>query len=101
MTLLTQVAQALQAVFLDKAEQAARDSQRLPPEELARLHEALRAAGMAMSPEAEMRLARLRRLYEARVVALADWLMLPLPPWVPPNVGPEGEPDFTALVDGA
>ena len=83
------------------AEQAARESHRLPPEELARLREVLRADGIALNPEAEMRLAQLRRLYEARVVALADWLMAPLPPWVPANVGPDSEPDFATLVDGA
>src|SRR5215472_5122548 len=82
------------------AEQAGGESCRLPPEELARLREVLRADDIVLSPEAEMRLGRLRQLYEARVVALADWLMAPLPPWVPPNAGPEGEPDFTTLVDG-
>ena len=39
-----------------------------------------------------------RRLYEARVVALADWLLLQLPSWVPAAAS-GGEPDFATLHD--
>ena len=79
-------------------ETAARESHRLPPEELARLREVLRANGIVLSVEAETRLSKLRRLYEARVIALADWLMLPLPSWVPAAAS-GGEPDFASLHD--
>jgi len=82
------------------AEEAARESNRLPPDQLARLREVLGANGIVLSAEAETRLSKLRRLYEARVVTLADWLMLQLPPWVP-AVTPGGEPDFATLHDEA
>jgi len=82
------------------AEQAARESHRLPPEQLARLREVLRTEGIVLSAEADTRLSKLRRLYEARVVALADWLMLQLPSWVPAPA-PGSEADLTTLHDEA
>jgi hypothetical protein len=35
-------------------------------------------------PEADAILAHLRQMYEPFVGALADWLLMPLPPWLPP-----------------
>jgi hypothetical protein len=58
-------------------------AERLPPGEMARLRDVLRAASVPLGPEAEARLHRLRRLYEPRVMALSAWLLVTLPPWVP------------------
>jgi Ion channel len=60
---------------------------RLPPAELARLRAALAASGMPL-PEGEAvddRLGHLRRLYEPYANALSRFLLMPLPPWLPPE----------------
>src|SRR5262249_28139874 len=60
-----------------------RPADRLPPGEMARLRDVLRTAGVALGPEAEARLGRLRRLYEPQGMGLSAWLLVTLPPWVP------------------
>jgi Ion channel len=61
-------------------------STRLPPEELQRVRQILQASGIRLreGSEAEQRLLELRAMYEPYVVALADFLMMPLPPWILP-----------------
>src|ERR1700757_2057615 len=56
---------------------------RLPPEELATLRKTLAAAGMRLrqGDEAELKLAKLRSLYEPYSAALAQRLLLSIPPW--------------------
>lgn len=58
--------------------------ERLPPAPRSLLHEALRIAGVKAneSPEADARLNELRGMYEPFLAALADHLMLPLPPMI-------------------
>jgi len=59
---------------------------RLSPPDLARLRAALTAAGMPLreGAEAEDRLAQVRGMYEPYVHALGSYLLMTLPPWVPP-----------------
>lgn len=60
-------------------------SDRLPPEELARLREALAEAGLPLlSSNVEEELAGVRSLYEPYVFALAEYLVFDLPPWILP-----------------
>ena len=61
-----------------------RAQQRLSSEQLARLRERLAAGGVSLRdrPDFEERLTELRRMYEPYVVALANYLAVPLPPWV-------------------
>lgn len=58
---------------------------RLPREDLARLRAILNASGvvLASGENAERTLTDLRRSYEPYVAALADGLLLTLPPWLP------------------
>ncbi|MFI5271685.1 MAG: potassium channel family protein [Ktedonobacterales bacterium] len=58
---------------------------RLAPADQARLRAALDAAGMPLrtGDEADAKLARLRRMYEPYVIALANYLVITLPPWLP------------------
>jgi len=62
---------------------------RLPPERLARLRDALRDAGLALrdGAAADARLTELRGLYEPFVNALAEFLLIDLP-----SVNPDREP---------
>jgi hypothetical protein len=57
---------------------------RLDAAELARLRAHLGSVGLTFEegPELVEKLGRLRRTYEPSVSALADYLMMPLPPWV-------------------
>lgn len=59
---------------------------RLLPPELARLRKALAAEGMPLEEggEADQHLSHLRQMYEPYVHALAEFLLMPLPAWVPP-----------------
>jgi hypothetical protein len=59
---------------------------RLPPEELSRVREMLAANGTPLldGEEAERRLLQLRLMYEPYVVALSDFLLMTLPPWILP-----------------
>jgi hypothetical protein len=58
---------------------------RLPPSDFRRLRQQLLEAGLNLrdSPEAIERLTALRSRYEPFVSALAQRLIMPLPPWVP------------------
>jgi hypothetical protein len=62
---------------------------RLPPETLQRLREKLAQHGSTLisTPEAEAKLAELRRMYEPFVSALANRLEQTLPPWIPDHKG--------------
>lgn len=64
---------------------AAPEPARLPRAELARLRLALASAGVPLREGAEVdaRLVKLRQNYEPYVNALASYLLMPLPPWVP------------------
>lgn len=59
---------------------------RLPPRDLARLREIFTANGVNLraGTEAEQQLLKLRGMYEPYVIALSDYLMMPLPPWILP-----------------
>jgi hypothetical protein len=61
-------------------------SGRLPAADLPQLRAVLAQAGVPLreGPEADAMLTHLRQLYEPFVSALADWLLMPLPPWLPP-----------------
>ncbi|MFN2531023.1 MAG: potassium channel family protein [Pyrinomonadaceae bacterium] len=61
-------------------------SGRLTSEELRRLRDLLRDKGIEMADgdQTEKRLCELRMMYEPYVFALADWLLMPLPPWILP-----------------
>jgi hypothetical protein len=59
---------------------------RLSPGELARLRAALAAAGINLreGAAADERLSGLRQMYEPYVNALADYLLVTVPAWMPP-----------------
>lgn len=59
---------------------------RLPPEDLARLRDIFAANGVNLreGAEAEQQLLKLRLMYEPYVIALSEFLMMPLPPWILP-----------------
>ena len=59
---------------------------RLSAADLAQLRAVLTQAGVPLreGPEADQMLTHLRQMYEPFVSALADWLLMPLPPWLPP-----------------
>ncbi|HXJ79191.1 MAG TPA: potassium channel family protein [Candidatus Methylomirabilis sp.] len=59
---------------------------RLPAAELARLRTMLVRAGVPLreGPDADRMLGHLRQMYEPFVNALAERLLMPLPPWMPP-----------------
>ncbi|MCU1267996.1 MAG: hypothetical protein JWM21_4314 [Acidobacteria bacterium] len=61
-------------------------SVRLPPEDLRRLREIFVANGVNLreGAEAEQHLLKLRTMYEPYVVALSEYLLMPLPPWILP-----------------
>lgn len=58
---------------------------RLPPAELSRLRERLAAAGVQLraGPEADQAILELREMYEPYLYALAQHLIVTLPPWIP------------------
>jgi hypothetical protein len=58
---------------------------RLSAADLTQLRVVLAQAGMPLreGPEADQMLTYLRQMYEPFVSALADWLLMPLPPWLP------------------
>jgi hypothetical protein len=65
----------------------AADPGRLSAANLAQLRALLAEAGIPLreGPEADKMLAHLQQMYEPFVSALADRLLMPLPPWVPPS----------------
>ena len=62
---------------------------RLPAQEWRRMHEILAQQGLKLrdDPEAERKLQELRKMYEPYLFALAEYLNLSLPPWIPPTKG--------------
>jgi hypothetical protein len=60
--------------------------ERLSAADLTQLRAGLAQAGVALreGPEADAMLTHLRQMYEPFVSALADRLLMPLPPWLPP-----------------
>jgi hypothetical protein len=60
---------------------------RLPPAEFARLRDVLAASGILLNEElaTEQKLAELRETYEPFVSALAQFLLVSLPPWITPE----------------
>ncbi len=72
---------------LEKKAQLLRESgaDRLPPKEFSRLCEALGDTSLRMCGDAASgdRLRAMRVLYEPQAMALAEYLKMPLPPWIP------------------
>ena len=66
-------------------------SERLPLGDFPRLCAILESSGLSLQAgtEAEARLKKLRGLYEPVVLALATWLLVPLPEWIPTVVDEE------------
>ena len=62
---------------------------RLPPEDLKRIRDMLAQHGLKTGNFSEMeeRLSDLRNMYEPYLFALAEYLRLSLPPWIPPAKG--------------
>jgi len=62
------------------------EPERLSAPDLAHLRAMLAQAGVPLreGPEADRMLTHLRQMYEPFVSALADRLLMPLPPWLPP-----------------
>ena len=65
----------------------AADPGRLSTADLVQLRALLAEAGISLreGPEADKMLAHLRQMYEPFVSALAERLLMPLPPWLPPS----------------
>ncbi len=65
------------------------EKDRLSPAELTRLREVLGAAGVRLHDglAADQRLSELRRMYEPYANALAEYLLMPLPAWLPAGGG--------------
>lgn len=78
----------------EKHEKQCRENKpiRLPDEEFARLCEALSEAGFSLCGDltTRSRLETIRKLYEPHAQAMADYLKLDLPPWMP---APATKPD--------
>jgi hypothetical protein len=62
------------------------DAYRLPSTEFAHLQDVLASSGIHLNPgtATERKLAEFRETYEPFVSALADRLLVSLPPWIPP-----------------
>jgi Ion channel len=62
---------------------------RLPAEDLRRIRDALAQHGMKLrdGPEADQQLKDLRDMYEPYLYALAEYLKLSMPPWIPAKKG--------------
>jgi len=90
---------------LERNEQKLREAPctRLPDDEFVRLCDMLSFAGFSLCGddlEARKRLLALRKLYEPHSEALATYLGLTLPLWVPPPVDPTRKPDQWTTVAG-
>jgi hypothetical protein len=70
---------------LEEKAKLAEEQDRLPPEEFARLCEALGDISLRMcgDPASSRRLHAIRALYEPHAIALSDYLRMPLPTWMP------------------
>ena len=89
---------------LEEAEQVFRDSKsaRLRDEEFARLCESLKETGFALCADIAVRerLDAIRKLYEPHACAMAEYLHLDLPLWLPPPPDPNKRPDTWAAIAG-
>ena len=76
-------------------------SERLLPGDFPRLCAALESSGMNLQTgiDAEARLKKLCGLYEPYVLALATWLLVPLPGWIPMLEEKEERIDFLNFDD--
>lgn len=65
------------------------ETDRLPAPAFRRVHDALATAGVRLhdGPDAEQRLRELRQMYEPYANALAEYLLMALPPWLPAGGG--------------
>ena len=71
---------------------------RLPSSALLRVRDALAQHGLRLhdGPDADRRLAELRRMYEPYLYSLGSYLMQPLPPWIPQVKGKKDNWQTTA-----
>jgi hypothetical protein len=76
-------------------------SERLPPGDVPRLCAALESSGLILSAGTDMeaRLKKLRGLYEPAVLALATFLLVPLPGWIPILEEKEAQGDLLSFAD--
>jgi hypothetical protein len=76
-------------------------SERLPPGDVPRLCAALESSGLTLpvGTDMEARLNKLRGLYEPVVLALATFLLVPLPRWIPLSEEKEAESDLLSFTD--
>src|SRR5215470_8744549 len=76
-------------------------SERLPPGDVPRLCAALESSGLILSAGTDMeaQLKKLRGLYEPSVLALATFLLVPLPAWIPPFEEKEAQGDLLSFAD--
>ena len=78
-------------IFHVPPEGAPESPDRLPAGELARLRSLLQADARLLSgADANEKLCRLRATYEPTAHGLSDYLLMPLPPWLPPVEAGEG-----------
>ncbi len=89
---------------LEPAEQQLRQSppQRLPDQEFARLCDSLKGAGVSLcfDDAVRERLDGIRKLYEPHACALAEYLHLELPLWIPSPADPKKKGDTWAALAG-
>jgi hypothetical protein len=76
-------------------------SERLPPGDFPRLCAALESSGLILpaAPAMEAQLNTLRGLYEPAVLALAAWLLVPLPGWIPLPEEEEAQTELLSCED--
>jgi Ion channel len=76
-------------------------SERLPPRDVPRLCAALESSGLTLpvGTDMEAKLNTLRGLYEPTVLALATFLLVPLPGWIPLSEEKEAQGDLVSFGD--
>ena len=76
---------------------------RLPSAELTRLRDLLQADARLLSgADANEKLRRLRATYEPTAHGLSDYLLMPLPPWLPPaEVGGDATSPAEQILEGS
>jgi hypothetical protein len=88
--------------LIAESEQPDPPHSRLPHKEFSRLCETLGVAGFALcdSADTQHRLAAIRRLYEPQAQALAQYLRLDMPLWMPRPRNPQQRPDQWTTIAG-